>query len=133
MAAKKDSPAFDFIVELLKKNKKATYQEIKAAADKKGLTIYPINFGRAKAMLGLVPSAKRGQGKAAKKVKSAAPKAATPKAAKKRPGRKAAAPSAPAAGAGLEAIISHVKANEAEREKYRRAIEKIRAILDELA
>lgn len=67
MAAKKaQSPAMEFLVESLKQDKKAVYGDLKAEADKKGLAVFPIMFGRAQALLGIVKSAKRGQGKAAK-------------------------------------------------------------------
>ena len=140
MAAKKPSPQFDFIVEQLKKNPNAAYAEIAAAAQKKGMKVFPIMFGRAKAMLGLVPSAPRGAGKATRK--KAAAKAAAAKVAKAKPaaaaaptgarrGRPRKVAAAPAADlGGLEGIIAQVKASAAERETYRAAIEKIRAILD---
>ena len=67
MAAKKaQSPAMAFLVAALKTNKKAAYADIKAKADKKKLKLYPVMFGRAQAMLGIVKSAKRGTGKTAK-------------------------------------------------------------------
>lgn len=67
MAAKKpQSPAMEFLIASLEKNPKATYAEIKAAADEKKLKLFPIMFGRAQAILGIVKSAKRGQGKTAK-------------------------------------------------------------------
>lgn len=66
MATKKSNPAMDFLVAELKKNRKAAYADIKAKADKKKLPLYPIMYGRAQALLGIVKSAKRGQGKAAK-------------------------------------------------------------------
>lgn len=136
MAAKKPSPQFDFIVEQLKKKPEATYAEIAAAAQKKGMKVFPIMYGRAKAMLGLVASAPRGSGKATRKKAAAkaakaakAPKAAAPTGARRGRPRKAAA--APAADlGGLEGIIAQVKASAAEREKYRAALDKIRAILD---
>ena len=56
----------DFLVSALKRNPNAVYADLKARADEKKLPIYPIMFGRAKALLGLVKSAKRGTGKAAK-------------------------------------------------------------------
>jgi hypothetical protein len=56
----------DFLVSALKRNPNAVYADLKAKADEKKLPVYPIMFGRAKAMLGLVKSAKRGTGKAAK-------------------------------------------------------------------
>jgi hypothetical protein len=66
MAAKKPSPAMDLLVSALKSNPKATYADLKAKADAKSLKLYPIMFGRAQALLGIVKSAKRGSGKAAK-------------------------------------------------------------------
>ena len=56
----------EFLVDSLKKNRKASYADIKAKADEKKLKLFPIMFGRAQAMLGIVKSAKRGTGKFAK-------------------------------------------------------------------
>jgi len=66
MAAKKNTEGMAFIVESLKKSKSASYADIKAAADKKGLKVWPIMFGRAQLLLGHVKGAKRGTGKYAK-------------------------------------------------------------------
>ena len=67
MAKQKDTAAMDHIIESLKKDKTASYKDIKAAADKKGVKgVYPIMFGRAQALLGIVKSAKRGEGKFAR-------------------------------------------------------------------
>src|SRR5436190_16143214 len=68
------SPLMQVVVDQLKKDKKATFADIKAVAAKKGLTLYPITFGRAKALLGLVPSAKRGEAKAAREKAAGEPK-----------------------------------------------------------
>ena len=66
MASKKTQSPMDFLVSALKRNPEAVYADLKAKADEKKLPVYPIMFGRAKALLGLVKSAKRGTGKAAK-------------------------------------------------------------------
>jgi hypothetical protein len=66
MAAKKNTEGMAFIVESLKNSKSASYADIKAAADKKGLKVWPIMFGRAQLLLGHVKGAKRGTGKYAK-------------------------------------------------------------------
>lgn len=55
-----------FLLSRLKRNPKADYATLRKAAEKRKLTVWPIMYGRAQAMLGLVPMAKRGQGKAAK-------------------------------------------------------------------
>ena len=65
-AKKPQSPAMAFLVDQLTKNRKAAYSDIKAKADNKNLKLFPIMFGRAQAMLGIVKSAKRGTGKFAK-------------------------------------------------------------------
>lgn len=56
MATKKSNPAMDFLVAELKKSRKAAYADIKAKADKKKLKLYPIMYGRAQALLGIVMS-----------------------------------------------------------------------------
>lgn len=79
MAGKTTPAGFPALLDELKSNNGASYADIKARAGKKGLTIYPVMFGRAKAMLGLVKSAKRGQGKFAE-ASAAKRDAARPKA-----------------------------------------------------
>ena len=139
MAAKKDTSAMDFILATLKKNKKASYAEVKAAADEKGLAVYPIMYGRAQALLGYVPMKPRGQGKAAvaKAAKAApAPAAVAPIAGapvKRGPGRPpkssyvTAAPSMDLSS--LDGIINAVRSSESAKARYRTALEKIQAIL----
>jgi len=122
MAAKKANPGFDFIIAALKKDPKATYKDIAAAAAKKKLKVFPIMFGRAQAMLGIVKQAKRGDGKA-KKAKAA--KAAPAKRGPGRPRKNA----APALDGSLEGIVAAVKSSEQAKARYRGALEKIQAIL----
>jgi len=55
-----------FLVDSLEKNRSASYADLKAKADEKKLAVYPIMFGRAQALLGIVKSAKRGTGKFAR-------------------------------------------------------------------
>lgn len=129
MAAK--MTPMDFIVEALKKDKNAVYADIHAAAGKRGMQIYPIMYGRAKALLGLVPVKPRGQGKARVAKAAAAARASvgttaarnTP--AKRGPGR----PPKTAAMGSLEAVITALRDGERERDRYRRALEQIRNIL----
>lgn len=140
MAAKKDTSAMDFIIASLKKNKKASYAEIKAAADEKKLSIYPIMYGRAQALLGYVPMKPRGQGKAAKAAKAAAAPAAASAPAvagapvKRGPGRPPKSSYAVAAPAkmdlsSLDGIINAVRSSEAAKARYRTALERIQSIL----
>lgn len=123
MAAKKQNPAMDFIVDSLKSNRNAKYADIAAAAAKKRLKIYPIMFGRAQALLGIVKSSPRGQGKAA----MAKRKGPSP-AGRRGPGR----PRKNAAigfDGTLEGIVTAVKTSEQAKARYRSALEKIQTIL----
>ena len=124
MATKKTKPGYDFIVSTLKKNKKASYSEISASAKKKGLLVYPIMYGRAKAALGLVKSKPRGQGKNAMAKKGKSPVAAVGKRGPGRPRKNAAA-----SYDSLESIVAAVKGSEQAKARYRGALEKIQAIL----
>jgi|GEM_PF-3045300 len=80
MAAKKQSPAMAFIVAALQKDSSASYQDLKAAAEEKDLQLYPVMFGRAQKMLGLIKGAKRAVNK------PAVAKETKPKIAAKSPG-----------------------------------------------
>ena len=125
MAAKKANPGFEFIIAALKKDPKATYKDIAAAAAKKKLKVFPIMFGRAQAMLGIVKQAKRGDGKAKKAKAAKAAKAAPAKRGPGRPRKNA----APALDGSLEGIVAAVKSSEQAKARYRGALEKIQAIL----
>src|SRR5881628_1862811 len=52
--------AMSFIVDYLRRESDAVYKDVHAAAKQSGYTIYPVMYGRAKAMLGLIPVKKRG-------------------------------------------------------------------------
>ena len=110
----------DFIVDYLKKHKKAAYADVKAAAESKKLEIYPIMFGRAQALLGYVKSKPRGQGKAA-----------MAKLEKRGPGRppKSATTTAGIDSNSLDGIITAVKSSEQAKARYRAALERIQSIL----
>jgi hypothetical protein len=77
MAAKKATTGFEFIIASLKKNKKASYKDIAAAAAAKKMKLFPVMFGRAQAMLGIVSSSKRGKKGARSKVVPVPAKAVT--------------------------------------------------------
>jgi hypothetical protein len=123
---KKGNPGMAFIVNALKKNRKASYGDIAAAAAKKRLTIYPIMYGRAQALLGIVKQSPRGQGKLARA-----------KAAAARGGAKRRGPGRPPKSASggfdgtLQGIVAAVKSSEQSKERYRKALERIEAILAE--
>jgi len=62
-ADKPKKPAFEFLVASLRTEPDLSYRELRSRADQRGLKIAPIMYGRAKALLGLVPVRPRGQGK----------------------------------------------------------------------
>lgn len=125
MAASKSNPAMEFIVDSLNSNRSAAYKDIADAAAKKKLKIYPIMFGRAQALLGIVKQAPRGQGKAAK-----AKAAAASGAPKRGPGRPPKAKAASVSFDGtLEGIVAAVKSSESAKARYRQALERIQGIL----
>ena len=147
MAENTPNPSFKFIVDYLERKPTAPFAEVRDAAGRKGYTIYPIVYGRAKAVLGLVPSKPRGTGayamatKAAKAKASgqpvpaaAAPRERAPAAstapAKRGPGRppKTAASSFSSTG-GFTDIIEAVRGIERERDEMRSALAKIREVL----
>lgn len=109
----------EFLVESLKNDRNAVYADVAAAAAKKRLKVYPIMWGRAKALLGYVKVAPRGKGKAAKA-----------KAGRRGPGRPPKAAAASLDGS-LASIVAAVKGSEQERSRYRAALQRIHAILAE--
>jgi hypothetical protein len=123
-ATRKANPAMDFIVDSLKGNRGAKYSDIAEAATKKKLKVFPIMFGRAQALLGIVKSAPRGQGKAARA------KAGLQVVGKRGPGRPRKNPlPSPAFNGTLEGIVAAVKGSEQAKARYRSALERIQSIL----
>lgn len=123
MAAKKKNTAgMAFIVSALKRDRKAQYADIKARADRKGLTIYPIMYGRAQALLGIVKSAKRGTGRFARKNRGEPTRVLKP--AGRRVGSRSVRP-----GEGLDALVEIVRTQGRERDQLRATLEKVRDLV----
>lgn len=132
---KKGSVAFEFLVAELRAEPGMVYAELRRRAEAKGFPIAPIMYGRAKAVLGLVPVRPRGS----KKDKAAAAGAAS----------SAAIPAVPrmlkqvesvAADRfsqkleevrSLEQLVQCVKDLDAERRRLRGLLEKIVTMIDE--
>ncbi|MHC4513710.1 MAG: hypothetical protein ACYTGW_02305 [Planctomycetota bacterium] len=134
----------EFVKEKLKQNPEAAYSEIKAQAKLEGLTVYPVVYGRAKALLGLVPTAPYGsKSKARKKAKEAkALQEALRKAegdedkdregngrSRARHGRAARVDPSSDPLSSLETLVSDLKATVAERDRYRSVLEKVIGLL----
>ena len=140
MADKKGSPAMDFVVDALKQNPGTEYKHIKEAATRKGLAVYPIMYGRAKALLGLVEVAPRGSGKRARETRernarerNSAERADRAERIERESPRRAPARSREVSAADpLEAMIANVREVQEERNRYREALDKIGKILDEV-
>src|SRR5262249_54712314 len=105
MAKQKNPAAMAHIVASLEKNRNASYADIKAAADKKALPIFPVMFGRAKLLLGHVEAAPRGTGKWARAKAAKAAAAGTPVPAKRGPGRPPRQAARPNGIAGLDSVL----------------------------
>src|SRR5262245_41557208 len=117
MAEKKHSEGLAFLVDVLKSKPSTPYAEAAEAAKKKGLTVWPIMYGKAKPMLGHV---KAGSG-ATKRAKGMA---------KLGPGRPAKAASPVRRGgrprknavdgvAGLDGIVAAVRGSQRELDQLR--------------
>jgi hypothetical protein len=66
---RKGSPAFGWLLESLRAEPTLSYGELQTRSTAKDYKIAPVMYGRAKALLGLVPVAPRGQGKNRKPTK----------------------------------------------------------------
>ena len=128
--AKKSASAMDYIVGRLKKNPKTDYGSIKEGAEKKGLSVYPVMYGRAQLLLGIV---KAGDSKARKKKKKAGAKNGRRKAAATR-GRAARGRGARAASgdpmAAVQALVKDLQTQERTNRDLRAALERVRDMID---
>lgn len=123
-AAKKTSPAMEFLLAQLKKSPKISYGDVKAAAAKKSLTVYPIMYGRAQALLGLVKVKPRGSKKKQKRGPGRPPVLG-----RRGPGRPRKQTNAMDS---LEAMITDMKDVARDRDRYQRALEQIARIIHSL-
>ncbi len=65
VSSKKTSPGMDALLKVLRRRPKASYQQVNEAVKKNGHTIFPIMYGRAQALLGLIRHRKTGKPKRA--------------------------------------------------------------------
>jgi hypothetical protein len=125
---RKGSAAFDFLVQELRREPHLSYGELRQRAEANNFPIAPIMYGRAKAMLGLVPVKPRGQAKKAapapvaeaprslKQVESVAADRFTQKLEEVR---------------NLEQLVSMVKELDGERRRLRNLLENLVTMIDE--
>jgi len=132
---KKGSVAFEFLVGELRAEPNMAYAELRRRAEAKGFPIAPIMYGRAKAVLGLVPVRPRGS----KKDKAAAADAANTNAVAAAPRVLKQVESVAADRfaqkldevRNLEQLVQAVKELDAERRRLRGLLEKIVTMIDE--
>jgi len=124
---RKGSAAFDFLVQELRREPHLSYGELRQRAEANNFPIAPIMYGRAKAMLGLVPVKPRGTGKknpptpvaeaprSLKQVESVAADRFTQKLEEVR---------------NLEQLVSMVKELDGERRRLRNLLENLVTMID---
>jgi hypothetical protein len=122
----KKPDALSFCRTYLRRKPDAPYAEIRDAAKKKKLLLYPISFGRAKDLEGLITFKPR---------KDSVPKKrGRPKGSKNKPkvGAVTRGPGRPRATSdltGLDTLVSTIRSLERERDEAVKALEKIRELV----
>jgi len=126
MAAKKkkNTAGMEFIVAQLKRNPKVAYADVRAAAEKKKLLIYPIMYGRAQALLGIVKTSPRGS---KKRKKTGRGPGRPRKVGRRGPGRPRKTTDPVDA---LQAMVADYRDNEREMNRIRKVLESIRDLCD---
>lgn len=126
---RRGSPAFDFLLQLLRNEPQALYADLREKCAAKGFTIAPIMYGRAKAVLGLVPVRPRG----AKAAAAARPAVASAPLQLKQVESVAADRFAKKLEEvrSVEQLVGIVKELDAERRRLRAVLEKVITLLDE--
>lgn len=119
--AKKKINALDFARAYLRRRPKAPFADVRDAAKKKRLTLYPISYGRAQALEGIVKISAYGS-KKKKKAKSkrgpGRPKGSKNKRTRSRSG-----------GLGLENLVSTIQNLQRERDQAVDMVAQIRRII----
>ncbi|MEZ6037984.1 MAG: hypothetical protein R3F29_10915 [Planctomycetota bacterium] len=133
------SPAFEWLVEMLRNDQTLSFGELKQRGEPLGHSIAPIMYGRAKALLGLVPVRPRGEGKI-KKAKAAAEAAAAAAAPAPAPTPRSLKQVDTAGDAitrqlddvkNVEQLVQVVRQLDAERRRLRTLLEQIANTIDE--
>lgn len=132
-AGKPKSSAFDFAIEQLRINPDLSFQDLKQRGTMAGLRLMPIVYGRAKALLGLVPVKPRQP--RAKKMPEAPLSLRQVDSAEAMPRpapRPTVQPAQPSLALGsLEQLVTALRELENERQRLRAALAAIQACVDE--
>ncbi len=130
-----NSPGMAFIVDYLKTNGDRPYAEIRIAAEGVGHTIYPIMYGRAKALLGMITEdgrvkRKRLRDEAAMATRETQPFGMTPhEGLHQRTLKTARASLSETSAAQLSVFLERFKEVENERARYRAALLQVEGLL----
>ena len=115
-----NSPAMAFILEFLKEHGDTPYAQVRAAAEADGHNIYPIMYGRAKTLLGMI-------------TEDSSRKRRRKKAADSGPARLSQGRNAPAAADNsvneLSSFLDRYRELEEERNRYRAALLSVEKLL----
>ncbi len=121
-----NSPSMAFILDYLKKNGDAEYAIIRAAAEKAGHSIYPIMYGRAKTLLGMITEESRSRRRRRRKEDETG----TGDAGGTRPLRQSArSPMSEATANQLSSFLERYRELEGERNRYRAALLQVEKML----
>lgn len=120
---KQPNPMMTALCGILTKNHNATFAECRDHLAREGFDLFPISYGRAKALLGLVPTKKRGTGERATNGTRAN---SVPNVLRRGPGRPR-----KAANVGLDASLAEVRRVATEHTAMRTAFNKIFGILQD--
>lgn len=115
------SPMMAALCGILSKNRNAKFAECRQELERSGFELYPITYGRAKALLGMIPTKKRGTGERAANGTRAN---SVPNVLRRRPGRPR-----KVVNVGLENSLAEVRRVATEHTKMRTALSKIAGIL----
>jgi hypothetical protein len=112
------SPVMAFTVGYLREHPDAPFKDVRAAAEAEGHKLYPITYGRAQALLGIVKARPR---RTAGKRRAAG---------QEPPERRRSLVQGTVVPSGdVEGFIDQAQAIQAERDRYRRALETLRTVL----
>jgi len=124
MATKKSKEAMAFIVTQLKRNPKVAYADVAKRAAKKRLTVYPIMYGRAQLLLGMVSPKNKKKRKAKAKRGPGRPRKKTGR------GRRSAKMANPLSA--VQDLVSNLEQHARENATLRKTLEQVKNLIDRI-
>jgi hypothetical protein len=119
------TPLMSFVVDYLRNNADASFQDVRTAASAQGFSVAPINYGNARRILGLAPKAKQAGSRRSRRARRAAAEGEpAPAAAGGRRGRKRKLDFS-----NLSNLVTELQEVVAERDRLLAALDQIAAII----